>query len=313
MPRQKFGIAMSMIIAAFAWIGPVVEDAAAIDIDKQREMVNQGVIGVLGDDARNSDFALIAELATVLDSGYELRILPMAGSGSVRAIEDLLLLRGVDAAIVQADVLDFYIQAELYPDIVDKVAYLLKLYDREFHILASRDVGSIEDLRGQKVNFGPPSSGSYLTASLVFDALDITVDAMDDDHQIALDKLNQGEIAALVIVDAKPSPVLDELPFSEALRLLTIPAAAVTDRYSRTTLTSNDYPDLIEGDDTIETLAVPNVMAVYQWSKQNEKWSQINDLFGAMVNGLKRLRAPPFHKKWQEVDPTADVDGWVRF
>jgi TRAP-type uncharacterized transport system substrate-binding protein len=291
----------------------MVRTASALDIGKQRQLVNQGVIGVLGDDVKSSDFELLAELAIVLDQGYERRILPMAGTGSVRAIEDLLLLRGVDIAIVQSDVLGFYEQADLYPDIGDKVAYLLKLYDREIHLVASTDIQSIEELEGKKVNFGPPSSGSYLTASLIFDALGIGVEPLDDDYEIAMNKLTQGEIVASVIVDAKPTRSLNDLPASAGLHLLAIPPAASAAPYTEAVLTAADYPGLVSDGAAVKTLAVPNVMAVYQWSKKHEKRAQLSSFFGELINGLTKLRQPPFHPKWREVDPAAEVQGWTRF
>ena len=296
-----------------AWISLIGGHAAALDLEKQRQLVNQGVIGVLGEDVRSSDFELIAELAVVLDRGYEQRILPIAGQGSVRAIEDLLLLEGVDVAIVQADVLDFYKQAELFPDIADKVGYLMRLHNREVHILVSRDIRSIEDLEGKAVNLGPPSSGGYLTASLIFEALGIAIEPLDDDHHIALDKLTQGEIIGSVIVDAKPSSALNDLPFSEGLHLLSISAAEFAAPYSKVGLTSDDYPDLISAGDTVNTLAVPNVMAVFQWPKRHERRNRINRLYSALVDGLEELQQPPFHTKWREVDPKAEIDGWKRF
>ncbi len=310
--RSAGKAAATLGVVAFTWLAGLGQ-AQEIDIAEQRNLVNKGVIGVLGDGARGADFELIAELAIVLDDGYERRILPMAGSGSVRAIEDLLLLRGVDVALVQADVLDFYKEADLFPDIVDRVGYLLRLYDKEFHLLASRDVGSIQDLEGKRVNFGPPSSGSYLTASLVFDALGIAVEALDDDYQIGLDKLRQGEIAAWVRVDAKPALQLEKVAADDGLHLLSIPAAAITSSYVPATLTPEDYPGLIDGGGAIETLAVPTVMAAYRWSRRHERRAVLDDFLGELTRGLDRLSRPPFDAKWREVDPAAGIEGWSRF
>ena len=256
---------------------------------------------------------MIADLATVLNQGYDRRILPMAGTGSVRAIEDLLLPRGVDVALVQADVLDFYKQADLFPDIETRVRYLAKLYSKEFHLLASKDIKSIEDLEGKKVNFGPPSSGSFLTASLVFDTLDIAVEAGDDDYQIALDKLRQGEIAAWVRVDAKPTLQMESLPSWEAVHLLPLPSAAIDDPYVAAELTPDDYPELIEGEETIATLAVPTIMVVYAWPRRLEKRAQLQRVYDTMVEELDRLQQGPFHGKWREVDLNAEIVGWERF
>lgn len=290
-----------------------METAKALDLDAQRSLVNQGVIGVLGDGARGTDFEMIADLAAILDQGYDRRVLPMAGAGSVRAIEDLLLLRGVDVAFVQADVLNFYKRAKLFPDIDEKVRYLSRLYDKEFHLLADEEITSIQDLEGRKVNFGPPPSGSFLTASLVFEALGIDVEASADDYQIALDKLLRGEIDAWVRVDAKPNLQLDDVTSSAGVHLLSLPRSALDATYTPATLTPSDYPKLIDDGEVVRTLAVATIMATFPWPEGHKKRAQLEDFQGSLIDGLDNLREGPFHAKWQEVDPTAEIPGWRRF
>src|SRR5438270_1004144 len=48
-----------------------------------------------------------ADLASVLNDGINLRVLPIMGSGSVQAVADILLLKGVDAGIVRKDTLAY--------------------------------------------------------------------------------------------------------------------------------------------------------------------------------------------------------------
>lgn len=310
--RLSFRRAALIWILAFAWLNPA-PNAAALDLEGQRALVNKEVIGVLGDGARGTDFAMIADLASLLDDGYERRILPMAGTGSVRAIEDLLLLRGVDIAFVQTDVLDFYKKVDLFPDIGGKVRYLARLYNKEFHLLASRDIKSLDELEGRRVNFGPASSGSFLTASLVFQALGISVEVRDDDYQIALDKLLQGEIDAWIQVDAKPTVQIEDFTAEDGLHFLPIPGSAVGEPYVAATLTAEDYPGLVGEGGAIETLAVPTVMAAYDWPRRHEKRAQLRRFFGALEQTIGRLQQPPFHPKWREVDLSAGIPGWERF
>ncbi|MEZ5930451.1 MAG: TAXI family TRAP transporter solute-binding subunit [Alphaproteobacteria bacterium] len=300
-------------LAACFCLGTPPKDAVALDLEAQRALVNKEVIGVLGDGARGTDFAMIDDLTALLDQGYERRILPMAGAGSVRAIEDLLLLRGVDIAFVQADVLDFYKRVDLFPNIEKRIRYLARLYNKEFHLLASKDIASVQNLEGRRVNFGPASSGSFLTASLVFKALGISVKASDDDYQIALDKLRQGEIDAWVRVDAKPSLQVEAVASDEGLHLLSLPTSAIGEAYDDARLAPTDYPRLIDGDRAIETLAVPTVMAVYAWPERAEKRRQLRRFYDDLTKSIARLQQPPFHEKWREVDLSAEIPGWTRF
>ncbi len=46
-----------------------------------------------------------ADLASVLDDGNKLRVLPIVGRGSVQSVADILFLQGVDLGIVRSDTL----------------------------------------------------------------------------------------------------------------------------------------------------------------------------------------------------------------
>jgi len=48
-----------------------------------------------------------ADLASVLDDGNNLRVLPIVGRGSVQSVADILFLQGVDLGIVRSDTLDY--------------------------------------------------------------------------------------------------------------------------------------------------------------------------------------------------------------
>ena len=163
------------------------------------------------------------------------------------------------------------------------------------------------------MNFGPPSSGSFLTASLVFEELGIEVDIRDDDYQVALDKLRQGEIDAWVRVDAKPTLLLEELTAGGGVHLLSIPSQAITGSYVAARLSPSDYPALVADGQVIDTLAVPTAMAVYAWSRRHEKRAQLERFFSDLTKNLDRLQTPAFHPKWQGLDLEADIPGWQRF
>ena len=295
------------------WLWPCPNPALAIDIDAQRNIVNQGVLGILCDGVRGSQIELMGDLATVLDDGYDMRILPIAGNGSVRAIEDLLLLRGVDIALVQADVLDHYRRADLFPNIEKKLQYIAKLYNEEMHILASKDIRSIEGLRGKKVNFGPPASGSYITASLVFEQLNIDAEIRDEDYQVALEQLRQGEIEAWVRVGAKPLLQMTDMPDWEGVHFLPVAPSSALGAYVEAELTPEDYPNFIAKNDVVETVAVGSVMAVYNWPSRSRKRQQLEEFVNRFKARFDQLQTSSFHPKWREVDLSADVPGWKRF
>lgn len=148
------------------------EEAAAINF---RERVNKGTVRLISGGVDGTYIRIAADLANVLDRRDDLRILPIVDKGSVQNITDILYLRGTDIGIVQSDVLTYMQKTGIHPTINKRIRYITKLYNEEFHLLAADEFRSLEELAGQKVNFGPEGSGTYMTASTVFDVLGITV------------------------------------------------------------------------------------------------------------------------------------------
>jgi hypothetical protein len=109
-------------------------------------------------------------------------------------------LRGVDLAVTQSDVFEYFRTERKTPNLQNRVHYILRLPIAELHILAKTDIRSLEELRGKKVNFGPAGSGSSLTGTIVFQRLGVEVEQVLIDQQAALQKVQAGEVAALVRV-----------------------------------------------------------------------------------------------------------------
>ena len=79
--------------------------------------VNRGVVELETARAAGISVQIAEDLANVIDDGATRRVLPVIGKGAVQNITDLKLLRGIDMAIVQTDVLDYARQQNLFPGI----------------------------------------------------------------------------------------------------------------------------------------------------------------------------------------------------
>ena len=192
--------------------------------------------------------------------------------------------------------------------------YVTKMYDQEVHILAGREINSIADLASKKVNFGVRDSGSNLTANVIFRALGITVEPTSFSQPIALEKLRQGEISALVYVAGKPARLFQNIRPDENLHFLPIAATDhLRESYTPASLTAEDYPDLTDADGAISTVAVGNVLAVYNWPAGTERYRKVTRFVRAFFERLHDLQAPPHHPKWRDIDVAASVPGWTRF
>jgi len=165
--------------------------------------VNRGVVELETASGAGISVRIAEDLANLIDDGSTRRVLPVIGKGTLQNITDLKLLRGIDMAILQTDVLDYARQQNLFPGTEASASYITKLYNEEFHLLAGQNVSSVADLANQKVNLDLRGAGTAITAGRLFELLSIPAIATNDNQEVALDKLRRGEIAAIAFVAGK--------------------------------------------------------------------------------------------------------------
>ena len=274
---------------------------------------NAWTVGVAGGLLSGSYMTYADELAQVLDDGDNLRILPMVTYGATSNLDDLLYLRGVDVAVTQADVFDYFRTNRKIPNLENRVNYILRLPVSEVQILARDEIKTIEDLRGKKVNFGPAGSGSSLTGTMVFQRLNIPVEQVLYDNPTALQKLRSGEVAALIRVIGKPIGFFASIPPNSGLRFVSIPLSRTfADYYTLGELTHRDYPTLIAEGQTVDTIAVPTVLAAFNWPRGTDRYRRIERFVEALFGKWDKFLEPPRHPKWRDVNLAATVPGWKR-
>ncbi len=277
------------------------------------EQANKGTVGIMTGELGGSDVRIAADLTAVLDEGDLLRVLPILGQGSLKSINDLLYLRGIDMAIVQTDVLSFIKRENLYPRLERQLNYVTKLYGEELHVLARRDITSVADLQGRKVNFVSAESGNYVTGQLLFEAFGVTVDPVYIDTAAAIDLMRKGEIEATVLVTGKPAAPISAVRAEDELHLLPIPTAEIYDPYRKAELSEDDYPNLIAPGQAIETIAVDAVLMVYNWQSDHWRYAKVARFVDAFLGRFDEFLQSPRDAKWAEVDLGATIEGWNRF
>ena len=279
-----------------------------------REQKNAWTVGIVGGLYTGTYMRLVGDMASALNDGDNLRILPIVSYGAASNLDDLLYLHGVDAAITQSDVFDYFRTVRKTPNLEQRVHYIIRLPISELHILARDSVQSLEDLRGKKVNFGPAGTGASLTGTIVFQRLGIDVSQVLIDQSSALQKLQSGEIDAIARVIPKPVDFFTKIPPNSGLHLVSIPFTKMfEDHYTLGEFTKQDYPNLLEGKDHIDTIAVPAVLAVYNWPQNTERYRKVQRFVQYLFTNFDKLQHPPYHPKWRDVNLAATVPGWTRF
>ena len=275
---------------------------------------NFGTLGVISGGVDGTYIRIAADLASVLDDGDRLRVLPVVGKGSVQNISDLIYLRGIDVAIVQSDALGFVAREDMFPGVTSSLRYIAKLYDEEVHVLARGDIARLEDCAGQKVNIDVPGSGTGVTASLLFSKLGIAIEPTYHSQSAAVDLLRRGEIAALVYVAGQPAALFRSIAPEAKLHLLSVPMTPpLVDTYLPAQLVRESYPALIADQDRVETVAVGAVMATYGWPAGSDRYRRLDTFVTSLSAKLAELQRPPHHAKWREVNLRAEIPGWTRF
>ena len=257
---------------------------------------------------------LASEIQKVLDDGDNLRVMPILAYGAASNLEDLLYLRGVDVAFTQSDVFEYFRTQRKIPDLTQRVQYIMRLYNTELHILARPEIKSFEDLRGKKVSFGPAGNSATLTGPIIFQRLGIDVQQLLLDHTTGLEQLKRGDIAAIVRVVGKPIDQLAKLPPGTGLHFLPIPGMKLFDDiYTIGELNNKDYPTLVPPGEKVETIAVPTVLAVFNWPKGSDHYRRVDRFTRQLIGNWDKFLVDPFSPKWREINPAATLAGWTRF
>jgi TRAP-type uncharacterized transport system substrate-binding protein len=276
--------------------------------------INNWTVGIAAGLLEGSFIRFAAELAKAFDDGDNLRILPIVTYGAVENIADLLYLRGVDLAITHADVFDLYKKSGEAKNVEQRVNYISQMHNTEFYVLARAEINRIEDLAGKKVGFHAKGSGPSVTGPMVFERLGVHVEPVFINHSLAIEKMKTGEVSAIFQLGAKPNDLLAKLKPEPGLHFIPLEwSEKFSDYYLPTTLIHDDYPNLIRPGETIDTLAVPVVLAVYNWPRNSDHFRRIERFVHYYFEHFDKLKQPSFHPKWQEINLTARVPGWVRY
>ena len=163
------------------------------------------------------------------------------------------------------------------------------------------------------MNFGQAGSGSSLTGTIVFQRLGVQVEQILIDQQTALQKLRAGEVAALVRVVGKPVDFFTRIPPNSGLHLVPVPfTKTFADYYALGEFETKDYPSLVPNGQTVDTIAVPAVLAVFNWGKRSDRYRRIERFAERLFTNWDKFLgcAPP--SQVAGCQPWGYVPGWTR-
>ncbi|GEP58860.1 TAXI family TRAP transporter solute-binding subunit [Reyranella soli] len=282
--------------------------------EAHQERVNAWTVGLAAGRIEGAPLRLATEIARVVDDGSNMHVLPIVTRGPTENVNALLYLRGVDLAMINADVLEEY-RTE-FPDIRRHIAYLFSLFPSELHVLVRPEIQSLQELAGRKVNFNTPGTAAAYSGPLMLSRLGIDIEKTFIPHQIALQQLRKGEdgMAAVVFVTSKPVDAFTRGTWPPGFKFLPVPYdKRFEDYYLPAQLERADYPALIKQGERIETVAVPTALVAYNWPPGSNRYQRVARFIDYLYRRVDKLRAPGFDPQWQTLDVSATVPGLDRF
>jgi TRAP-type uncharacterized transport system substrate-binding protein len=279
-----------------------------------RKRVNEGTVTVITAPAGGATSVFGSDMARVLDDDATVRVLPILGKGPVRNVIDILYLKSIDMGAVAADVPEFYKLQYKLPDITTKLRYIAKLYHNELHIIAPTSIKSIFDLEGKRIV--AQTDVGYYTAKVVFSRLNIkaTFDFRTDDAR-SIQKIVDGEADAYITSTGKVFPLARNIKNeNRALHLVPVPYdRRLQDMYLPTTLSGEEYPNLLSAGETVETIATSVLLVTFNWPENSDRYNHVARFVDTFFTKIEEFRKPPRHPKWKEASINIVIPGWERF
>jgi TRAP-type uncharacterized transport system substrate-binding protein len=278
----------------------------------QKEKMNAWTVGLAAGQLEGAPIRFAAEIARVVDDGPNMLVLPIVTRGPVENMNALLYLQGVDTAIINTDALEEYkVQV---PDIQNRVVYLLNLFPSELHIFVRPEIQSLQDLAGKKVNFNTLGTAAAYSGPLIFSRLGVDVEKTFIPHQVALEQMRKGEMAAVVFITSKPIDAFVRGRWDPGFKFLPVAyERKFEDYYLPSVLEASDYPNLIKQGERVSTIAVPTVLVAFNWPARSNRYQRVTRFVDNLFSRIDKLQAPGFDPKWKSINLAATVPGLARF
>ena len=284
-----------------------------------KDDANKHTVTIIGGGISGTYIRFATDMANVLNVKKKLglRIVPVIGLGGGQNVKDILFLKGIDMGIVQSEHLAYLKKQDpvLYSNIEDRVRYITKLYNSEWHVLARKDIKSLKDLEGKIVNLWKPVSATGIGGRTIFDIVGINIKPVYIDTQLGIEKVKSGEIAATTLLAGAPIKgytALDD-PDLHFVPVDLSAYGALLDTFLPAQIGHAQYPNLIPEGQKIQTIASSALLAVYNWPSDSFRYRKLQSFVERFFNNIDKFKIAPRHPKWKSINLAAKVPGWKRF
>jgi hypothetical protein len=104
------------------------------------------------------------------------------------------------------------------------------------------------------------------------------------------------------------------LKAEEGFRFLPVEYTDVfKDYYTPAELTHADYPNLIPQGQSVPTISVQALLAVYNWPRNTDRYRRCVRFVEYLFERFDKLRQPPYQPGWRQINLAGTIPGWTRF
>lgn len=254
----------------------------------------------------------IAEVAR--QSG--LQIVVKESQGSIENIRRLVSKENVAFSIVQSDLMSFLKRSNdpTMIHIASQLRLIAPFYNEEVHLVGTKEIKSIEDLRGKRVVVGQRGSGTWLTATNLLNMSNIIpAERLELPPPEAVQAVLTGKADAMFYVAGAPTPLFRHLTrvgndprFGELVQkvhFVPLQNPQTLREYLPSRLDPQDYAWL---EKAVDTVAVKAMLISFDFSSSQTHYSQHRctqlALLGKVLREqLAQLQSSAHHPKWKEV------------
>jgi TRAP transporter TAXI family solute receptor len=322
---RKVSTLLYMLFASLVLIAQAQAQKRQVTYEEKRRQVNDIAVSIVVSGLSCTCARFAEDIRNVVNDLRPdgLRVLPVLGVGGLQNLNDVLFLKGIDMGVVDEDNLQILKKRDplLYANIEQRVQYISKLYNSEFHVLARKDIKTYEDLRGKRVNLNQKDSQTEVTAEIVFKTLNIDVERSNYDNDEAIKRLRNGEISAMIILSGAPQAALVKLKSEDGVHFLPLDeqglpglnAAPLLKQYLPIRLTHDEYPALIPQGTSVPTIGNRALLVTYAWPENSPRYHRLAKFVQEFFGKIDQFQNDARHPKWREFSAEAEIPGWTRF
>ena len=256
-------------------------------------------------------------------------------AGSLANIRRMAGNENAGISIVQSDVIDYLSKnpSRINKSVLRGLTLVFPLYNEEVHLLAHKEITSINDLKNKRVVVGKLGSGTHITANNILNIVDINVNQVYDlSPKEAYESLILGKVDAVFFVGGKPVSYINGLlemssnerlrKYTDTIHLVPLDDERLYESYAKASFLPQDY---VTKDGlrqltkvTVPTVAVKAIMVSHDFSKKTSRYYKMRCKQIGQINTIVRQNLDllisggssenNYHPKWSQVDLDQPVE-----